>query len=481
MEKDIEKEEQEKELQQLAQTAEYFLGIGFKADTVQGMDYREVAVRIFLSPTISCKKVNAVVKSLETGKMSIDTFLKRTDSQILRLREQDEDDNIVDLMIDRIENWPLEFGFLDKEEWAYITNHFGFTYEDLYAHDEPSDTISSAEELADYVKQNVIGQDEVINQLAVPFWQHLEGKRDGVCSFIKTPVLLMGPTGCGKSEIYRRFAELCGDCPIIRISSNEITPTGWKGVHITDYFLNKLKSGVQKEELEHAVLVFDEFDKITHFNIGIASDKGAEMDADLQRDIMHILDRDFITIFDDNPLSHSQYNGLELSTKNLMVVFAGAFGGIEDIVKRRCNAGKAIGFVNQDGAQIQTNWMKQVCEKDLEEWGLFPELIGRLGAICVLNPLTSDMMMRIMSSAKESILQAHIEYCKQHNVNLVFTDEAIRYIAELAYNSGLGFRNVKTLLARCLSPMYFRMGRAVENQEQQVNVDKAYVEKALGR
>ena len=112
MEKDIEKEEQEKELQQLAQTAEYFLGIGFKADTVQGMDYREVAVRIFLSPTISCKKVNAVVKSLETGKMSIDTFLKRTDSQILRLREQDEDDNIVDLMIDRIENWPLEFGFL---------------------------------------------------------------------------------------------------------------------------------------------------------------------------------------------------------------------------------------------------------------------------------------------------------------------------------------------------------------------------------
>lgn len=481
MKKDIEKEVQDEDSQQSVQTAEYFLGIGFKTDTVQGVDYREVAVRIFLCPTISFKKIDAVVKSLETGKMSVDTFLRRTNVQILRLREKNENDNIVDLMLDRIEEWPEAFGFLDKEDWAYITELFGFTYDDLYVHGTTADTISSAEEMADHVKQNVFGQDEVVNQLAVPFWQHLESMRYGVCSSIKTPVLLMGPTGSGKTEIYRRFAEVCGNCPIIQISSNEITPMSWKGIHITDYFLNKLKSGVEKEELEHAVLVFDEFDKITHFNSRVTSDKGADMDADLQRDIMHILDCDFITIFDDNPLSHSQYNGLQLSTKNLMVVFAGAFSGIEEIIKRRCNAGKAIGYVNKGGAQIQTNWMKRVCEKDLEEWGFLPELIGRFGSISVLNPLTSDMMMRIMSSAKESILQAHIEYCKQHNVNLVFTDEAIRYIAELAFNSGLGFRNVKTLLARCLSPMYFQMGRAIENHEQQVNVDKAYIEKALSR
>lgn len=471
---------QEEKLQS-SQEYKHFLGIEFKNDAVQGVDYREVAVRIFLCPTISFKKIEAVVNSLESGKMSVATFLNRTDAQILRLREKDENDNIMDLMIDRIEEWPEELGGPDKEDWAYITELFGFTYNDLYVHGTTSDTVLSAEEMADYVKQYVFGQDDVINRLAVPFWQHLESKRNGEGSNIKTPMLLIGRTGLGKSEICKRFSEVCDDCPIIQISSNEVTPMSWKGVHITDYFLNKLKAGIAKEELEHAVLVFDEFDKITHYNIRIASEKGVDMDADLQRDIMHILDRDFITIVDDNPLSHSQYNGLQLSTKNLMIVFAGAFTGIEDIIKRRCNAGKAIGYVNQGCAQIQTNWMKQVCEKDLEEWGLLPELIGRLGSICVLNPLTSDMIMRIMSSAKESILQAHVEYCKQHNVNLVFTDEAIRYIAELAYNSGLGFRNVKTLLARCLSPMYFRMGRVIENHEQQVNVDKAYIEKALGR
>ncbi|MBQ3751197.1 MAG: AAA family ATPase [Bacteroidales bacterium] len=471
----------QKDNQQLDHISKYFFGIEFKTDKVQGMDYREVAARIFLCPTISFKRVNAVVDCLENKKMSITSFLQRTDAQILRLREKNEDDNITDLMIDRIEEWPIEFEGPDREDWAYITELFGFTYENLYLQGNNSDAISSAEEMADYVKQYVIGQDEVINQLAVPFWQHLESKRNSVRCPIKTPVILIGHTGSGKTEIYTRFAEVCGECPIIQISSNEITPMSWKGIHITDYFLNALKAGVEREELEHAVLVFDEFDKITHYNSRITGDKGADMDVDLQRDIMHILDNETITIFDDNPLTHSQYNGLKLSTKNMMVVFAGAFSGIEDIIKRRCNAGKAIGYVNQVGAQIQTNWMKRVCEKDLEEWGYLPELIGRIGYTCVLNPISSDVMVRIMSSAKESVLQAHIDYCKLHNVNLIFTDEAIRYIAELAYNSGLGFRNVKTLLARCLSQMYFQMGRAIENHEQQVNVDKAYIEKALSR
>jgi len=469
------------EKQQSGQMSEYFLGIEFRSDTVQGMDYREVAARIFLCPTISFKRVKAVVDCLENKKMSITSFLQRTDAQILRLREKNEDDNITDLMVDRIEEWPIEFGGPDREDWAYITELFGLTYEDLYLQGNISDTISSAEEMADYVKQYVFGQDEVIDQLAVPFWQHLESKRNGVHCPINTPILVVGNTGCGKSAIYKRFAVVCGECPIIQISSNEITPMSWKGVHITDYFLNALKSGVEKEELEHAVLVFDEFDKITHYNSRIIGDKGTDMDADLQRDIMHILDNESITIFDDNPLTHSQYNGLKLSTQNMMVVFAGAFSGIEEIIKQRYLVGNAIGFVSQNTTHSQTNWMKRVCEKDLEAWGYLPELIGRIGYTCVLNPLSSDVMVKIMSSAKESVLQANIDYCKQHNVNLVFTDEAIRYIAELAYKSGLGFRNVKTLLARCLSPMYFQMGRAIENHEQQVNVDKAYIEKALSR
>lgn len=454
----------------------YFLGIRFKSDSIQGVDYREIAARLFLSPCIPCAKINAIVNSLENKKLSIDSFLRRTDLQIKQLRDKNDID-ISDKMVDKIESWIDDFGF-NRDELDFIKDRYGLTYEDLMS-SVATPEIPTAKELADYVKQFVIGQDESIDQLAVPFAQHLESKRNGSYSPIKTPVLLLGPTGVGKSEIYRRFAEIC-ECPVVRINTTEITPQSWRGLHIPDFFLSALKSGTPVEELEYAIVVFNEFDKITHYGNRITSEKGSDMDMDLQRDVMQLFDYgNSISIVDDTPLSN--FSRIQLPVNNLLIVFDGAFSGIEEIIKVRCNARNTIGFVTQETSQTERNWMKLVCEKDLEEWGYIPELLGRIGLTCVLNPLSTSMMMKIMTEAKESALQAHIDYCKQHNVNLVFTDDAKYYIAELAQKSGLGFRNVKTLLARCLSPMYFRMGHAVDNQEQLVNVDKAYIEKALNR
>lgn len=459
----------------------YFLGIRFNSDVIQGTDYREIAARLFLAPRISCDRVNAIVNNLESEKMSMDSFLRRTDVQIDQLRnrvDDDDDDDISYKMSLKIEDWIDNFGFR-SEEIDFITEHFGFTFEDLNGKSDPPQKNLSAEEMAAYVKQFVFGQDEAIDQLAVPFSQHLESKRNRTHSPIKTPVLLMGPTGVGKSEIYRRFAELC-DCPVIRINTTEITPQSWRGLHITDLFLNSLRNGIPAEELEYAIVVFNEFDKLTHYGNRITSDKGADMDLDMQRDLMHLFDYGAtISINDDNPLS--DYRGVQLSVNNLLVVFDGAFSGIEEVIKQRCNVRNAIGFVNQKSDQNKPNWMKQVCEKDLEVWGYLPELLGRIGLMCVLDPLSVSTMMKIMAGAKESILQAHIDYCKQYNVDLVFSDDAVLCIAERAMQSGLGFRNVKTLLARCLSPLYFKLKLAGDNLGQSVSVDRAYIEKALDR
>ena len=104
------------------------MGITFKSDNVQGMDYREVAARIFISPRIPCEKVLAIVDHLERGRMSIDDFLVRTNIQIQQLRDKDE--YMADKMVEKIEKWIDEFGY-SADEINFITEHFGFNYDDL--------------------------------------------------------------------------------------------------------------------------------------------------------------------------------------------------------------------------------------------------------------------------------------------------------------------------------------------------------------
>lgn len=134
----------------------YYMGITFKSDNVQGMDYREVAARIFISPRIPCEKVMTVVDYLERGRMSIDDFLVRTNIQIQQLRDKDE--YMADKMVEKIEKWIDEFGFR-ADEIDFITEHFGFTYDDLIA--GSSSEITWTEDPVDYFQQYINDEDDI--------------------------------------------------------------------------------------------------------------------------------------------------------------------------------------------------------------------------------------------------------------------------------------------------------------------------------
>ena len=133
----------------------YYMGITFKSDNVQGMDYREVAARIFISPRIPCEKVMTVVDYLERGRMSIDDFLVRTNIQIQQLRDKDE--YMADKMVEKIEKWIDEFGF-SADEIDFITEHFGFTYDDLLA--GSSSEITWTGDPVDYFQQYINDEDD---------------------------------------------------------------------------------------------------------------------------------------------------------------------------------------------------------------------------------------------------------------------------------------------------------------------------------
>ena len=455
---------------------------GLQIKNKKGMEAQDFAARLFLSPRLSPEHVRHMLDMLADGRLSVDAAMRKTEDGILELKRwKTMGKDIPAIMSNKLDAWIRAFKEPSDEDYTFVENRYGFSKSELFGQEEADLTIDSAKELDDYVKQYIKGQDQAIEQLAVPFFLHLESKRNHDTCRIKDPVLLMGPTGSGKSEMLRIFGKAC-DCPVIRINTSEIAPSKWKGLHITDIIVRELSDKVTIKDLEYAVLVFHEFDKITHYGQTIVGNTGTDEDIDLMRDIMRLFETDHSLNLEDGFDSQKLSSRIhKLPVDNLLVVFDGAFCGIESIIKRRLNIGSTIGFTASDRSQYDgVNLQSLVTDEDLIEWGYMPELIGRIGNVVVMNPLSTDDIYLIMTTAKGSILQSHIDHCLKHNIDLHFTDDALYYIADEAHKSGLGFRNVKTILSKALNRLYFEMpGRTASGTKRVVEVSKDFVMKTL--
>jgi ATP-dependent Clp protease ATP-binding subunit ClpX len=380
----------------------------------------------------------------------------------------------------RWKEWTEAFGESPSEEdYAYLVSNkeFGCNVLPSNFHVLFPRTFHSPREMADYVKQYVIGQDAAIDHLSVCFFQHYQDCLHHNKRSVKMPVVLLGNTGTGKSEILRRFSELC-NCPVVRINSNDVVPNGWRGTTIRQYISSALESHGKSCDNRYTVIVFHEFDKLTHTNRHRVGENSSEFDMDMMREIMRLFES-------GHPLKLSSgdpYNSDKstLPTDNLLVLFDGAFYGLSDIIRKRMKCGdRPIGFGKSDYDGKDVDWLQYVQYEDLLEWGFSPELLGRIGEIIPLASLTEDTFMKIMREAKDSVFDAHRQYCQSNNIDLDFSDGALRLIARHAQSSGMGFRNVKTLLARVLNPVYYTIDTR-DNTMRHVHIDSAFVARQLG-
>lgn len=381
---------------------------------------------------------------------------------------------------DRCKEWKEVFGEIPSEEdYAYLLSDKRFGCKGL-----PSNyyvlfprEYHSPREMANYVKQYVIGQDAAIDHLSVCFFQHYQDCLHKNKSSVKMPVVLLGNTGTGKSEILRRFSELC-DCPVVRINSNDVVPNGWRGTTIRQYISSALDGHESNHDKRYTVIVFHEFDKLTHNNSRRVGENSSEFDMDMMREIMRLFET-------DHPLKLSSGDPFDcgestLPTDNLLILFDGAFYGLSDIIRKRMkHDDHPIGFGKSDDDGKDVDWLQHVQYEDLLEWGFSPELLGRIGEIIPLTPLTEDTFLKIMREAKDSVFEAHREYCHKNHIDLTFSDGALRLIARQAQLRGMGFRNVKTLLARVLNPIYYNID-TTNTKTKRVHIDSAFVARQLG-
>ena len=455
-----------------------YFGINIRKN--KKFDVNDVAARLFICPRISPEHATKMLNMLVDGKLSIESFINKTDSYIEKLSRQKEiGDDIPHIMNNKLAAWEKVFKTPTQKDYKYLEKKYGFTPNDLFGNtvEESVAPVKSAKEMASFVKQYIKGQDEAIDKLAVPFFLHLDSKHKHYVSKLKAPVLVMGPTGVGKSEMFRIFGKVC-DCPVIRINTSEIVPAAWKGLHITDILAREINNNVTIKDLEYAIIVFHEFDKLTHFGQKIVGSNGTDMDTDMMRDIMRLFETDHSLHlengFDTHNMSTRSYR---LPVDNLLIVFDGAFSGITEIIKKRLNIGRSIGYSQVQSSKYEgVNLQQLVANEDLIQWGYMPELLGRIGECIVMNPLTTDVIYEIMASAKDNILQSHIDFCSNNNVDLVFEEDAIRCIAAEAHKSGLGFRNVKTLLSKALNRLYFDLPEGTNPKKKLIiNISKDYV------
>lgn len=455
-----------------------YFGINIRKN--KKFDVNDICARLFICPRISPEHATKMLNMLVDGKLSIESFINKTDSYIEELSRQKEiGDDIPHIMNNKLAAWEKVFNTPTQKDYKYLEKKYGFTQNDLFGNtvEENVAPVKSAKEMASFVRQYIKGQDEAIDKLAVPFFLHLDSKRKQYISKLKAPVLVMGPTGVGKSEMFRIFGKVC-DCPVIRINTSEIVPAAWKGLHITDILAREINNDVTIKDLEYAIIVFHEFDKLTHFGQKIVGSNGTDMDTDMMRDIMRLFETDHSLHlengFDAQNMSARSYR---LPVDNLLIVFDGAFSGIDEIIKKRLNIGRSIGYSQtQSNKYDGVNLQRLVTTEDLIQWGYMPELLGRIGECVIMNPLTSDVIYEIMTSAKDNILQSHVDFCSKNNVDLRFEEDAIRYIAAEAHKSGLGFRNVRTLLSKALNRLYYDMPEETSAKKKHViNISKDYV------
>lgn len=444
--------------------------------------YTNSIARLFLCDSIDFEYAKELITKLSTGENTLADIDLLTDAyDCFGPLDEFSGSDLVVRSKHKLTEWFIKAGEPSEQDYEVLRKKFKIAVGPIraFAKKVMRENIGSARRLAGEVKRFIKGQDEAIDRMAVNFFLHLESVRTGKSNPIKTPVLLMGPTGVGKSEIYRRFGQFC-NCPVVRINSNEIVPTSWRGIHITDVLARHISDSCPVEKLRHAIIVFHEFDKIAAYGqnkVGVAS---SDIVVDMMRDMMRLFETGHSLTL-ENQMTQTTY---ELPVDDLMIVFDGAFYGLDKIIAKRLNVNRGIGFgTKAEQSTDSASLMRQACADDLIKWGFMPELIGRIGEICVLNPLTPDVIYDIMTTAEENVLSAHIDYCRSHNISLQFNDAALRVIADRAHKSGLGFRNVKTLLARCMNSLYFDLDSSIDltTGTKTITINKDFITRQLDR